>query len=72
MTHDPENFHDPNSFNPERFIKDGKFEGDIRVCSFGVGLRSCIGKQIATIQYFIFATKIVSKFKIERSGPFPG
>ena len=42
--HDPEIYHDPYSFNPDRFIEDGKKSKDISFMPFGVGPRNCIGK----------------------------
>jgi len=39
---------------------------DIRVIAFGLGLRNCIGKQIAADQYFIFATNIIRDFRLSR------
>ena len=64
ITHNPEFFHEPNNFKPSRFLQDGKFVTDVRVCPFSVGLRNCIGKQLAMDQYFIFGTQIVLRFKI--------
>jgi len=46
--HSPENFENPEKFNPERFLdENGRFETDVRVCPFSVGLRNCMGKQLA-------------------------
>ena len=41
---DPKNFANPSKFIPDRFMKDGQFENDPKVCGFSVGLRNCIGK----------------------------
>lgn len=67
ITHNANLFPEPNRFNPERFINAGIFVTDVRVCPFSVGLRNCIGKQLALDQYFIFATQIISKFRIIKS-----
>jgi len=37
--HNPENFKNPEKFNPERFLdENGRFQTDVRVCPFSVGL----------------------------------
>jgi hypothetical protein len=43
LFHDPENFEDPMTFKPERYLKDGKINPDIldpMVATFGFGRRS--------------------------------
>lgn len=56
-------------YQPERFVKNGVFEGDMRVCVFSIGLRNCIGKQLAQDTYFYFAAKILKNFKISAIDP---
>ncbi|CAG5091548.1 Oidioi.mRNA.OKI2018_I69.PAR.g13123.t1.cds [Oikopleura dioica] len=63
----PENFPEPEKFIPDRFMKNGEYVHDLRVCSFSVGLRYCIGKQIAIEEQFIFATNIVREFRLVRT-----
>ncbi|CBY23488.1 unnamed protein product [Oikopleura dioica] len=63
---DPKNFDNPSKFIPDRFIKDGRFENDPKVCGFSVGLRNCIGKSLAIEEYFAFATAMVENFRIKR------
>ena len=63
LQNDPKNFENPSEFNPRRFIKNGKFEKDVRVCPFSVGLRNCIGKQLARSEYFKFTLEIIKRFK---------
>ena len=58
IMNNPKYFKDPEKFIPDRFIKNGKFEKDIRVCSFSVGLRNCIGKQLARSEYFKFTIEV--------------
>ena len=68
--HDPKNFDEPDRFIPDRFYKNGQFVNDIRVVTFSIGLRNCIGKQIAIDEYFVFATNIIRDFRLSRFGPF--
>ena len=64
--HNPSNFPEPQKFIPDRFIKNGAFENDVKVCGFSLGLRNCIGKQLAIEEYFIFASNMVKAFRLER------
>jgi len=64
--HDPKNFVEPEKFIPDRFVKNGIFVNDVKVCGFSLGLRNCIGKQLAIEEYFIFASNMVNSFRIER------
>ena len=65
IMHNPKNFENPNLFKPDRFLVDGKFVHDVRVCPFSVGLRNCIGKQLASEEYFYFAAQIIRNFIIK-------
>ena len=47
---DPDNFENPLEFCAERFLKDGAFRNDPRVCIFSLGLRDCIAKKFAKEQ----------------------
>ena len=62
--HDPKNFPEPENFNPERFLTNGKFEHNARVCPFSTGLRNCVGMKVAKTEYFSFAAHIVHTFEI--------
>jgi len=66
IMHDTKNFVEPGKFIPDRFIKNGEFVNNPKVCGFSVGLRDCIGKTLAQDEYFAFATTIVENFKINR------
>ena len=63
--HDPKHFQRPEVFDPSRFIKDGQFVRDPRVCVFSVGLRNCVGKKLAQQEFFSFAAHILHKFRVE-------
>jgi len=40
MAHDPDKYHEPDTFKPERFFKvDGSLNSDDRVLAFGFGRR---------------------------------
>nr|XP_039258456.1 cytochrome P450 2U1-like [Styela clava] len=62
---DPKHFANPEEFRPERFLdRDGKFIKSNYVIPFSIGPRSCIGKQLAKMEIFIFLTAIVQKLKV--------
>ena len=69
VMHDPRNFKNPGIFDPGRFIVDGKFQHDPKVCSFGVGNRHCVGMRVAREEYFQFAVKLIQSFKIVSESP---
>ena len=69
VMYNPQNFPEPESFKPERFLADGKYQKNPLVCPFSVGLRSCLGKRLAEIEYFTFAAQIIHKFKISSNEP---
>lgn len=35
-----------------------------KICPFSLGLRSCVGKRLAQMEYFIFTAKLVHQFQI--------
>ena len=69
VMHNPKNFPEPEVFKPERFFVDGKFHKNPLVCPFSIGLRNCLGKRLAEIEYFTFAAQIILKFKISSNQP---
>ena len=62
IMHDPANFDSPDQFNPSRF--NGRFVRDPRVCIFSTGLRNCIGKKLAQVEFFSFAAHIIHRFQL--------
>lgn len=64
INRDESEFPEPIKFKPERFYQDGKFSPSVKVVPFSWGKRDCIGRSLALIQFFIFVTSIVQKFKV--------
>ena len=60
----PEYFPEPHQFNPERFLKNGKFVADPRSLPFGVGKRRCLGETLARLELFKFFTAFFQRFKV--------
>ncbi|XP_071036360.1 cytochrome P450 2J1 [Parasteatoda tepidariorum] len=67
MAHmNPEDYEEPQKFNPSRFIvKDGKKKAEL-LPLFGIGKRSCMGEGFAMIQVFLFLTTIIKNFRLEK------
>ena len=66
MVHENEKeFPKPREFNPERFLKNGKFEPHPHVIPFGIGKRKCLGEALARMSVFVFFTRILQKFHIK-------
>ena len=66
LQHNPEFFPEPESFKPERFLKDGnqnKFHPYAYI-PFGGGPRKCIGMRFAMVEMKIALAKLLKKFKI--------
>ncbi|KAJ3512409.1 hypothetical protein NLJ89_g3543 [Agrocybe chaxingu] len=58
---------DPGTFQPERFLKDGRLDTSVRDPSdviFGFGRRACPGEHIAHSTMYIIIASILSTFKI--------
>jgi hypothetical protein len=59
----PDQFENPHQFNPDRFVKDGKFVSDERVVPFGIGRRACIGQTLAEKEFYIFFAGIMQQVR---------
>lgn len=64
--HDPETYHDPMAFKPERFLGvDGRApEVDPHTMVFGYGRRICPGRVLADLQLFLNIAQSLAVFKI--------
>ncbi|RPD57201.1 CyP450 monooxygenase [Lentinus tigrinus ALCF2SS1-7] len=65
--HDPEIYEDPDVFKPERFIRDGKLDPDVRDpydFAFGFGRRICPGRFFGDAALFINIAAMLHVFDI--------
>ncbi|EJF63527.1 cytochrome P450 [Dichomitus squalens LYAD-421 SS1] len=69
ILHDPEMYPQPERFIPERFLKEGKLDPDIRdpaTVAFGFGRRICPGRYFAEAALFIQIARVLHVFDIGR------
>lgn len=65
--HDPEVYEDPESYRPERFLKDGQLDPTVRDPSafiFGYGRRVCPGRYYAENGLFINIASLLHVFDL--------
>ena len=65
--HDPDVYEDPEVYNPERFLKNGKLDPTVRDpwnFVFGYGRRVCPGRHYAEAALFINTASILHVFDI--------
>ncbi|KAI0691782.1 cytochrome P450 [Cerioporus squamosus] len=65
--HDPETYQDPDTFEPERFIRDGKLDPNVRdpyEFVFGFGRRICPGRYFDDAALFINLAVLLHVFDI--------
>jgi len=68
ILHDSDEFSEPEEYRPERYLKDGKLNQDIRspsVAAFGYGRRICAGRFMSDNSLFITIALVLSVFSIE-------
>ncbi|KAH9888103.1 CyP450 monooxygenase [Cubamyces lactineus] len=67
ILHDPERFPEPDTFRPERFLKDGRLDPDAfnpATVAFGTGRRICPGQHFAEDTLFINIASVLHAFDI--------
>ncbi|KAJ8126386.1 hypothetical protein O1611_g7252 [Lasiodiplodia mahajangana] len=64
--HDPANFRDPESFIPERWLGDPRFDGDDKDAfqPFSIGGRNCIGKNLAYAEMKLILARLAWNYDI--------
>jgi cytochrome P450 len=62
--HDVKNWKNPENFDPENFLEDGRIANMEKLIPFGIGRRSCAGEALARMELYIFFTSLVKNFEI--------
>ncbi|XP_017117297.1 probable cytochrome P450 6d5 [Drosophila elegans] len=65
MHRDAENFPDPLSYQPERYLDDNKNYNQAAYLPFGEGPRMCIGARMGKVNVKIAIAKVLSNFDLE-------
>ena len=67
----PELWHEPETFNPARWLSDEKPKGNTpwTFLPFGAGPRSCIGRQFALIEGKLILATLLRRLKFKLSDP---
>lgn len=67
VLHDPAIFPEPNTFNPDRWLR-AKEQGrrfDAYQVAFGKGSRSCVGLNLAYAELYLVIAVLVTRFDLE-------
>ncbi|KAI0373871.1 cytochrome P450 [Pilatotrama ljubarskyi] len=68
MLQDPDAYDQPEEFRPERFIRDGKLDPNVRDpyhIAFGFGRRACAGRHFAEDALYLAVASVLHVFDIE-------
>ncbi|KAF5357347.1 hypothetical protein D9758_005923 [Tetrapyrgos nigripes] len=68
---DPDAFTNPEKFDPQRWLKDGKVRDDLKSFPFGFGRRVCPGQHMATASTFINTALTLWAFKVSEDPKHP-
>ncbi|KFX86931.1 hypothetical protein O988_09454, partial [Pseudogymnoascus sp. VKM F-3808] len=65
--HTEKNFREPNSFIPERWLSDRRFESDTKevLQPFSIGPRNCIGKSLAYAEMRLILARLLWNFDLK-------
>ncbi|KAI0310500.1 cytochrome P450 [Amylostereum chailletii] len=68
ILHNPESYPDPESFKPERFLKDdGTLNTDDVSAAFGFGRRICVGMHLARSTVWLAIAYTLATFNIDKA-----
>ncbi|KAF9458367.1 cytochrome P450 [Collybia nuda] len=68
ILHDPEVYHSPEEYKPERWLKDGKLDPDVQnpsVVAFGYGRRVCPGRYLSDDSLYAMISLVLSVYNIK-------
>ncbi|KIA75979.1 cytochrome P450 [Aspergillus ustus] len=65
IIHDPANFHEPNTFKPERWIDPECQDNKEASQPFSLGLRACIGRNFAYVEMASIIAKLIFRYEME-------
>ncbi|KAF9443998.1 cytochrome P450 [Macrolepiota fuliginosa MF-IS2] len=67
MLHDPQAYIEPHQYMPERFLKDGRMDSNVRdpELAFGFGRRTCAGRHLSNHSLFIIVASVLAAFDIK-------
>jgi cytochrome P450 len=72
MHHNPEYFPDPETFNPDRFLKENIDQIDsCTFTPFVIGPRNCLGKHLALMEAKCVTAHLLRNFRIRKSEKTP-
>ena len=66
-SHDPDNFHDPENFLPERWLRSNEKEKFHKFAAipFGFGRRMCLGRRLAELEMHVLLFHIMKNFQLK-------
>lgn len=70
MLHDEDAYPDPLTFNPDRFMKDGKLDPEVRdpaTAAFGYGRRICAGRHMAYESMWFNIASVLAAFNLSKA-----
>ncbi|PAA72854.1 hypothetical protein BOX15_Mlig019014g1 [Macrostomum lignano] len=62
--HDPLHFPEPDRFQPDRFLRYGRFQPSRHLLPFSLGKRACPGEALARMEAFTLLTAILRRFSV--------
>nr|AAH90561.1 LOC100036774 protein [Xenopus laevis] len=68
LHHDPNEWENPEEFNPERFLDENGnhvYSPSQSYLPFGAGIRVCLGEALAKMEVFLFLSWILQRFTLE-------
>lgn len=64
VTHDPNNFEDPNKFIPERWLSSETKDNKNASQPFSLGARACMGRNLAYVEMSVILAKLIWRYDL--------